>query len=169
MTDHNIVRMVHAIEERISGGSATDTNSAGRVQASVDGTFLADVISVKPLSIQLQGVVERLGVDGPVEPPPEVFQRRDKIGAGGDFRLNPARQTGVEVVMGADQAGHHQPALHLNHLRAHIALLQPAVDREDQVIFNRNINLLPHFRREELRGGGIFQDGDTHCSTSLSR
>ena len=44
MTDHNIVRMVHAIEERISGGSATDTNSAGRVQASVDGTFLADVI-----------------------------------------------------------------------------------------------------------------------------
>ena len=27
MTDHNIVRMVHAIEERISGGSATDTNS----------------------------------------------------------------------------------------------------------------------------------------------
>lgn len=55
MTDHNIVRMVHAIEERISGGGAADINSGGGVQASVDGTFLADVISVKPLSIQLQG------------------------------------------------------------------------------------------------------------------
>ena len=69
MTDHNIVRMVHAIEERISGGSATDTNSAGRVQASVDGTFLADVISVKPLSIQLQGQsicwhLHQSGLDG---------------------------------------------------------------------------------------------------------
>ena len=62
MTDHNIVRMVHAIEERISGGSATDTNSAGRVQASVDGTFLADVISVKPLSIQLQGQTVSAGI-----------------------------------------------------------------------------------------------------------
>ena len=48
MTDHNIVRMVHAIEERISGGAAADMNSGGGVQASVDGTFLADVISVKP-------------------------------------------------------------------------------------------------------------------------
>lgn len=46
MTDHNIVRMVHAIEERISGGAAADMNSGGGVQASVDGTFLADVISV---------------------------------------------------------------------------------------------------------------------------
>ena len=55
MTDHNIVRMVHAIEERISGGGAADINSGGGVQASVDGTFLADVISVKPLSMQLQG------------------------------------------------------------------------------------------------------------------
>ena len=27
MTDHNIVRMVHAIEERISGGGAADINS----------------------------------------------------------------------------------------------------------------------------------------------
>ena len=62
MTDHNIVRMVHAIEERISGGSATDTNSSGRVQASVDGTFLADVISVKPLSIQLQGQTVSAGI-----------------------------------------------------------------------------------------------------------
>ena len=43
---HNIVRMVHAIEERISGGGAADINSGGGVQASVDGTFLADVISV---------------------------------------------------------------------------------------------------------------------------
>ena len=43
MTDHNIVRMVHAIEERISGGGAADINSGGGVQASVDGTFLADV------------------------------------------------------------------------------------------------------------------------------
>ena len=42
MTDHNIVRMVHAIEERISGGGAADINSGGGVQASVDGTFLAD-------------------------------------------------------------------------------------------------------------------------------
>ena len=41
MTDHNIVRMVHAIEERISGGAAADMNSGGGVQASVDGTFLA--------------------------------------------------------------------------------------------------------------------------------
>ena len=53
MTDHNIVRMVHAIEERISGGGAADINSGGGVQASVDGTFLADVISVKPLSIHI--------------------------------------------------------------------------------------------------------------------
>ena len=45
MTDHNIVRMVHAIEERISGGGAADINSGGGVQASVDGTFLADVYS----------------------------------------------------------------------------------------------------------------------------
>ena len=29
MTDHNIVRMVHAIEERISGGGAADINSGG--------------------------------------------------------------------------------------------------------------------------------------------
>lgn len=32
MTDHNIVRMVHAIEERISGGGAADINSGGGVQ-----------------------------------------------------------------------------------------------------------------------------------------
>ena len=31
MTDHNIVRMVHAIEERISGGAAADmTLAAGQ-------------------------------------------------------------------------------------------------------------------------------------------
>ena len=47
MTDHNIVRMVHAIEERISGGGAADMNSGGGVQASVDGTFLGDEI-LKP-------------------------------------------------------------------------------------------------------------------------
>ena len=62
MTDHNIVRMVHAIEERISGGGAADINSGGGVQASVDGTFLADVISVKPLSIQLQGQTVSAGI-----------------------------------------------------------------------------------------------------------
>ena len=61
MTDHNIVRMVHAIE-RISGGGAADINSGGGVQASVDGTFLADVISVKPLSIQLQGQTVSAGI-----------------------------------------------------------------------------------------------------------
>lgn len=34
MTDHNIVRMVHAIEERISGGGAADiTPVAGFRQA----------------------------------------------------------------------------------------------------------------------------------------
>lgn len=64
MTDHNIVRMVHAIEERISGGGAADINSGGGVQASVDGTFLADVISVKPLSIQLQGQTVSAGISG---------------------------------------------------------------------------------------------------------
>ena len=62
MTDHNIVRMVHAIEECISGGGAADINSGGGVQASVDGTFLADVISVKPLSIQLQGQTVSAGI-----------------------------------------------------------------------------------------------------------
>ena len=55
MTDHNIVRMVHAIEERISGGGAADINSGGGVQASVDGTFLADVISVKPCLFNCRG------------------------------------------------------------------------------------------------------------------
>ena len=54
--------MVHAIEERISGGGAADINSGGGVQASVDGTFLADVISVKPLSIQLQGQTVSAGI-----------------------------------------------------------------------------------------------------------
>ena len=54
--------IMEAIEERISGGGAADINSGGGVQASVDGTFLADVISVKPLSIQLQGQTVSAGI-----------------------------------------------------------------------------------------------------------
>lgn len=48
--------------DAISGGGAADINSGGGVQASVDGTFLADVISVKPLSIQLQGQTVSAGI-----------------------------------------------------------------------------------------------------------
>lgn len=57
MTDYNIVRMVHELEKRTSGGS-----TAQSVQASVEGTFLADVVSASPLSIRMQGQVISNGI-----------------------------------------------------------------------------------------------------------
>lgn len=57
MTDHNIVRMVRELEKRMIGG-----NPAKSVQASVEGTFLADVVSASPLSIRMQGQVISSGI-----------------------------------------------------------------------------------------------------------
>lgn len=57
MTDHNIVRMVHELEKRASGGSPAQS-----VQASVEGTFLADVVSANPLSFRMQGQVISSGI-----------------------------------------------------------------------------------------------------------
>ncbi len=57
MAEHNIVRMVHELERRASGG-----NTPQNIQASVEGVFLADVVSAKPLSIKLQGQVVSGGI-----------------------------------------------------------------------------------------------------------
>lgn len=62
MTDHNIIRMVQEMEKRMGGGSSSASGSSGSVQASVEGVFLADVVSVKPLSIKLQGQTIASGI-----------------------------------------------------------------------------------------------------------
>ena len=49
MTDHNIVRMVEELIKK-----AASKSGGASVQASVDGTFLAKVVSVSPLAISMQ-------------------------------------------------------------------------------------------------------------------
>lgn len=51
MTDRNIVRMVNELEKRFG----RKTNFGSSIQASADGIFLAEVVSVQPVSIRLQG------------------------------------------------------------------------------------------------------------------
>jgi len=114
-------------------------------------------------------VVERLFVQRPVKAPPQVFQRGDKVRTGGDIGLNPPGKAGIKVIVRADHAGHHQLPAHLFHLRLRIALAQAGADSENFIILNGDIDVLPHFRRIDLRGGGIFQDQDTHTSTPPRR
>ena len=51
MTDRNIVRMVNELEKRFG----RKTNFGSSIQASADGIFLAEVVSISPVSIRLQG------------------------------------------------------------------------------------------------------------------
>lgn len=61
------------------------------------------------------------------------------------------------MIVRADHAGHYQLPAHLFHLRLRIALAQAGADGENFIILNGNIDVLPHFRRIDLRGGGIFR------------
>jgi len=103
-------------------------------------------------------VVEGLLIERPIEPPPEVFQGGDKVRAGGDVGHDPPRQAGVEVVVGTDDARHHQLAAHLPIIRLRVEGPQIGPHRFDKRSFDGDIHPFQHQGRLQLDGGDVLQN-----------
>ena len=64
------------------------------------------------------GIADGLGVEGEVELPPHAFEDLDEVGGGLPGRREAAREGGVEMVVGVDEAGDGDPAFGIDDLRA---------------------------------------------------
>ena len=114
-------------------------------------------------------VVERLLIQCPIQAPPQIFQGGDEVRAGGDVRHDAARQTGVKMVVRADDAWHDQAPVHLFHLRIRELGMQVVADGADLRAVDGDIDAFPHLRRLELHGGDILQNQHDYSSTRPSR
>jgi hypothetical protein len=115
-------------------------------------------------------VVERLLVQCPIQPPPQVLQRGDEVRARLDLGHDAARQAGIEVVVRADDAGHDELSVHLAHLGLRVAGCQSGTHLLDQRALDRDVDAALHQRRFELDGGDVLQDQHgAHSPTGLSR